>query len=512
MALDFEEIKATEDGLDVGARIERYASEGWESIPEDDRDARLKWWGVFYRKQTPGLFMMRIRIPNGIATNEQLEALGQIANEFGRGAIDITTRQQVQLRWLRIEDVPEILRRLKEVGLVTLQTGMDNIRNVVGCSAAGVTPNELFDASGVVREFTEIFVGNRAFTNLPRKFNVAITACLDNCVMAETQDLALIPATKEIGGRVLPGFNVLVGGKMGSGGYRIASPLDVFVEPHEAPRVAAEVIAIFRDYGSRQARNRSRFAFLVEEWGEARLRDELEDRLERPLARAGADARNAGTTDHVGVWRQASPGMNYVGLLVPVGRTSGKHFIELARLSKRYGKGEARFTIGQNILVPHVSDKDLTHVLESELLKELPYAPSTFARGTVSCTGKDFCALALIETKTYALDLVAAIEKERASPKRPISVNWSGCPAGCGSHQASDIGFVGRQTRVDGKVIDAVDVYVGGSSGPGAVPGMKVMENVPCTELPKLVGFLSQYGDYQHLHKQLQQLAATPAA
>ena len=511
MALDFEAIKTAEDGLDVGPRIAQYASEGWESIPENDRDARLKWWGVFYRKQTEGFFMMRIRIPNGMATSEQIRTIGEIANTYGRGAIDITTRQQVQLRWLAIADIPTILERLKEAGLVTLQTGMDSIRNVIGCSAAGVTPHELFDASGVVREFTDMFVGNRAFTNLPRKFNVTITGCLDNCTTPETQDLALIPATRTVDGATIVGFNVIVGGKMGSGGYRVATPLDVFVEPHEAARVAAEIVGIFRDHGSRAARNHQRFAFLVEEWGIPRLRYELENRLERSLMRAGADARNAGTTDHIGIWREAEQGMNYLGLLVPVGRTNGKHFVDLAALADRYGKGEVRFTIGQNVILPHVSDADLPQVVAAPLLKDLRYDPSNFARGTVSCTGKDFCALALIETKTYALDLASAIEKNGASPKKPISVNWSGCPAGCGSHQAADIGFVGRQTRVDGKIIDAVDVYVGGSAGPGAVPGMKVMENVPCAELPNLVGFLSRYGDYKDLRTQLLALAV-PAA
>jgi ferredoxin-nitrite reductase len=212
-----EEYKNERDGLEILADVPRYAREGWEAITEGDRE-RLKWAGVFFRRQTPGRFMMRVRIPNGITNAAQIRAIAEISEQFGKGFIDITTRQQIQLRWFGIEDVPEIWRRLHGVGLVSLQTGMDNIRNIVGCPAAGLTPNELFDASAVAREFTEIFVGNKAYTNLPRKFNVTITGCKENCTHAEAQDVALTPATRETGGAEVRGFNVVVGGKMGSGG------------------------------------------------------------------------------------------------------------------------------------------------------------------------------------------------------------------------------------------------------------------------------------------------------
>ena len=240
-----EEYKREKDGLDVLADVSRYAEEGWEAITDGDRE-RLKWTGVFFRRQTPGRFMMRIRIPNGITNTAQLRTIAEISRDFGKGFADITTRQQIQLRWFGIEDVPEIWQRLESVGLVSLQTGMDNIRNVIGCPAAGLTPNELFDASPVVREFTRMFVGNKAYTNLPRKFNVAITGCKENCAHAESQDIALTPATKEIDGSEVKGFNVAVGGKMGSGGYRIASPLDLFVGAAEAAEICSLIVFIDR--------------------------------------------------------------------------------------------------------------------------------------------------------------------------------------------------------------------------------------------------------------------------
>jgi ferredoxin-nitrite reductase len=506
-----EEIKAAKDGLDAGADIEQYARGGWESIPEDDRDARLKWWGVFYRKQTPGYFMMRIRIPNGIASADQIEEIGAIAREYGRDMLDITTRQQVQLRWIRIEDVLVILGRLREAGLVTLQTGMDNLRNVVGCPVAGLTPNELFDASSVAREFHDLIVGNRAFTNLPRKMNVTITGCLDKCTHAETQDIGLVPARRIVRGRAIEGFNVIVGGKMGSGGYRVATPLDVFVQPSEAASVVSEIALIFRDHGSREARNHARLAFLIEEWGISSFRLELERRLHRSLDPAGEDVRSDRVTDHLGVWRQREQNMNYVGLLVPVGRATGSQFEELARLSRRYGSSEVRLTIGQNAIIPNVRDDRLTALLEEPLLRAWRSDPSEPARGTVSCTGKDFCSLALIETKEYALELVQALEKRVRGHHTPVSIHWSGCPAGCGNHQVSDIGLQGRRTRIGGEIVDAVDIFVGGSSGPNAVPGVKVMENVPCKELPQVAEFLLRYGDFRHLREQLLSLGGAAA-
>src|SRR5499433_652841 len=305
-----EELKAQKDGLDVGEDIPRYARFGVEAIEEGDVD-RLKWWGVFLRKQTPGFFMMRLRIPNGVASIAHLRAIAAIANRVGRGRVDLTTRQQVQLRWVRISDVPGILDQLLDVGLVTLQTGMDNIRNIIGCPAFGLTPNELVDASPAIRAFTAMFVGSKTYTNLPRKFNVVITGCRENCTHAETQDVALVPALKSVGLDEVQGFNVLVGGKNGSGGYRVASPLDVFVRPEEAAEICGAIVLLFRDHGSRDARNKVRFAFLVEEWGEAQVRDALESRIGRPLERAGRDERLPKATDHVGVFRQKEPMLSY---------------------------------------------------------------------------------------------------------------------------------------------------------------------------------------------------------
>ncbi len=497
-----EEYKAEKDGLDVLQEVETFAKQGWETIPEGDRE-RLKWVGVFFRRQTPGHFMMRIRIPNGISHSSQLRTIGEISREFGKGFADITTRQQIQLRWFQIEHVPEIWARLRDVGLITLQTGQDNIRNVIGCPVAGLTPNELFDASPVVRQFTEMILGNKAYTNLPRKFNVAITGCKENCTHAESQDIALTPATKELAGAEVHGFNVAVGGKMGSGGYRIASPLDLFVTLDEAAEICSHITLIFRDHGAREARTRARLAFLIEDWGVEKFREVLEERAGHPLPSAGRDAREPNKrTDHIGIFRQKQTGLNYVGLAVPAGRVTTDHLLEVARLAYVYGKGEVRITTGQNLIIPNVPEQKLGDLTEEPLLRELRYDPSEIMKGLVSCTGIDYCHFALIETKEKALQTARYLEQKLPN-KKPITMHWSGCPSGCGNHAVADIGLLGRTVKVDGKIVDAVDVFVGGSAGPEPNPALKLLEGIPCDDLPQVLEGLIRHGAFRTMRQQL---------
>ena len=500
-----EEYKKEKDGLDVLQDVPRYATAGWEAITDGDKE-RLKWTGVFFRRQTPGYFMMRIRIPNGIASAVQLRAIGEISAQFGKGFADITTRQQMQLRWFMINHVPEIWERLKSVGLITLQTGMDNIRNVVGCPVAGLTPNELFDASPVVQEFTELFVGNKAYTNLPRKFNVTITACKDTCTHAEAQDIALTPATREIDGSEVKGFNVAVGGKMGSGGYRIASPLNVFVAPKEAAALCSHIVMIFRDHGVRESRTKARLAFLIEDWGVEKFRRELERRVDRPLCTAGRDARLPKHTDHVGLFRQKQSGLNYVGLAVPVGRVTSEQMLRLADLAEHYGSGQIRLTVGQNLIIPNVHDNRVGELSDEPLLQDLRYDPSEIMRGLVSCTGMDYCHFALIETKGWALKTARALEA-KLGKTQPLRMHWSGCPAGCGNHAAAEIGLLGKNIKVDGEVVEAVDVFAGGATGCEPNPPIKVMEDVPCDDLPNVLAGLARHGAFKAMRQQLRKLA-----
>ena len=499
-----EAIKKEKDALDVLRDIPQFAHDGWEAIPEDDRE-RLKWAGVFFRKQTPGNFMMRVRIPNGLTGATQFRTLAEISEELGRGFCDITTRQQIQLRWFKIENVPEIWRRLDMVGLVSLQTGMDDIRNVVGCPVAALTPNELFDASPVVRRFTEMFVGNKGYTNLPRKFNVTITACKDNCSHPESQDIALTPATKEIDGTEVKGFNVAVGGKMGSGGYRIASALNLFVTPEEAAAVCSDIVLIFRDHGFRELRTKARLAFLIEAWGVDKFRTEIERRADRALLSAGKDERSRSHTDHVGIYRQKQERLNYVGLAVPVGRITGEQMLEVARLAEEYGSGSIRLTVGQNLIIPNVPDSKIGDLTAEPVLRDLRYDPSEVMRGLVSCTGMDYCHFALIESKGWALKTAQALEA-KLGKTQSLRMHWSGCPAGCGNHATADIGLQGKNIKLNGEVVEAVDVFAGGAAGYEPNLPIKLMEDVPCEDLPDAIAGLVKHGAFKVMRQQLRKI------
>jgi nitrite reductase (NADH) large subunit len=497
-----EVMKQQKDGLDCLPDILRLTEDNrWQEMTEDDKQ-RAKWHGLFFRKPTPGNFMLRLRLAAGQTNARQLRVIADLSDEHGKGFCDLTTRQQIQLRWLTLADVADIWRRLADVGLHSKQTGMDNVRGVCGCPVAGLTPHELFDATPVVRAFDEMIVDNREFTNLPRKFNVTITGCLENCCHPETQDIALVPAYRELDGQQVNGFNVLVGGKQGSGGYRPATPLDVFVRPPDAARLCAEITRIFRDHGPRATRTRARLAFLLEERGAAWFRAELVRRWGGPLWQAGADLRKKTHADHLGIHPQKrprseaeGPALFYVGLLVPVGRITTAQLRQVADLAERYGGGDVRVTAGQNLVIPNIPEPRIGALADEPLFRELPFDPSPILRGLVACTGTDYCGLALIETKGYALEIARELEQRTAGRKvQPLTIHWSGCPAGCGLHQVATIGLQGCRSRVNGQVVDSVHVFVNGKTGPQPTVGTDLMYDVPVERLADalepLVSFL----------------------
>jgi ferredoxin-nitrite reductase len=479
------------DGLRILERLPQIIERGAEALTPAEKEL-LKWIGVFFRKPTPGKFMMRIRMPNGFVRSDQLRTIAQLSRRLGNSVLDITTRQQIELRGFTLDTVPDIWEKLRGVDLRTLQTGIDNVRNINGCAQAGLTPHELFDASPVVHELDRIIVGSKGnpeFTNLPRKFNITVTGCMDNCTHSESQDIALVPAKKA--GRL--GFNVLVGGKMGSGGFTVASPLNVFVEIFQAAAVVVELIKIYRDHGPRDARSKCRFAFLIEEWGVRRLRAELVSRLGHELAFQGRDMRGSTHADHLGVSSQKQANLSAVGVCIPTGRVNPEQLDEFARLADVYGNGEIRLTTGQNAIISNVPTDRVAGLLEEPLLKQLSPRPSPFVRGLVACVGTDYCNLALIETKSRALALSGALHDKMGNSVNPLTIHWSGCPAGCGNHQAADVGLRGFKTKIKGKIVDAVAIYIGGRTGPHAVAGQEILEMVPCDEsLPDVVANVIQ--------------------
>jgi len=473
------------DGLCIREDLPRIIREGHEALSPADKEL-LKWVGVFFRKPTPGRFMMRIRMPNGFANSRQLHAIADLSRRLGNLIVDITTRQQLQLRGFILDSIPEIWERLRGLDLRTLQTGQDNVRNLNGCALAGLTASELFDASPAIFALDQLIVGaegNPEFTNLPRKFNVTITGCLENCTHNESQDIALVPAAKQ--GR--PGFNVLVGGKMGSGGFTPAAPLDLFVQLHQAAEVVAELVRIYRDHGPREARSKCRLSFLIEERGLEWLRHELQARTPWRLESCGRDMRRLYHADHLGVVQQKQEGLVAVGLSVSSGRLHPDQMDELAHLAEEYGDGQVRLTTSQNAIIPNVPEASLDWLLREPLLREFSPQPSPFFRRMVACTGTDFCNLAQIETKSRAVELSQALEQRLGKNLEPLSIHWSGCPAGCGNHQAAQIGLRGFKANINGELTEAVAVYMGGQTGPHTRPGELVLDCVPCDQLADVV-------------------------
>lgn len=480
-----EAIKAAKDGLDVIDDLARFAAEGFGSISDDDFE-RLKWYGVFRRKPTPGYFMVRLRIPNGILTSAQMRELGNLTVCFGRGTADITTRQNIQLRWITIEQVPALFERLRMVGLTSQQSGMDNVRNYVGCPIAGLDPDEVLDAAPLTSALQAAILGRRAYSNLPRKFNISISGCRQDCGHAQANDLGFTPATAPDG---TVGFNVWVGGALGGKEPQLGEPLDAFVRPDEVVEVACRILEIFRDHGPRESRLHARLKVLLREWGVPRFRAAVERALGRPLPPAGRDEVRTHGGDHIGVHRQRQEGHVYVGLLVPVGRLEGRQMKELARLAEEYGAGELRLTTDQNVLIPHVHEQRLPALLAEPLLQELSPTPHPVMRGLVTCTGNDYCHFSLIDTKGRGLELARALAARLPAldPATRFRLHISGCPHACGQHQIADVGLQAARVRRGSEVLDAADVFRGGRLGHDGRLAQKTNDNVTFDELPDLL-------------------------
>ena len=506
----FEAFKAQKDGLDVLPDLLRYAAEQTpiEDIPEDDLD-RMKWYGVFHRKQTPGFFMMRLRTPGGRLSSAQLQAIGGIAREFGRGTADLTTRENIQLRWLTLPVIPEILARLERAGITTLQSGMDNVRNFIGCPIAGLDPAEVIDTTPLIRALQRALVGKREFTNLPRKFNVSIAGCREDCGHAQTQDLGFVPATHEFDGRRVVGFNVLVGGALGGTSPRLATPLDVFLRPEEVVDFFTALLLVYRDNGPREQRTKSRIKWLVAEWGEERLRDEVEERIGHDLRRAGRveTIHNAG--NHLGVHPERTLNVNFVGLHVPVGRVTADQLDELGRLADEYGAGELRLTVDQNVVIPHVTDARLDRLLAEPLLQELRPNPPPVWRNLVCCTGNDYCHFSAIDTKGHAVALARDLENRGVEVPSNTRIHISGCVHACGKHHVGDIGIQGTTVRVDGELREGAHLFAGGRLGEYSRLAELVREDVLIEDLTESVQELL-LKRVPHRHHADLPLAATP--
>lgn len=493
----FERIKAEKDGLEVRKDLNHFAQIGWEAIDESDRDYRLKWLGVFFRPVTPGKFMMRLRIPHGIMSSAQMRMLAEVIQRYGPdGSADITTRQNLQLRGIRIEDLPHIFEQIQSHGLTSMQSGMDNVRNITGSPVAGIEEGELYDTRELVQQVQDMIThqgqGNPAFSNLPRKFNIAIAGCRDNSVHAEINDIAFVPAFKD----EQFGFNVLVGGFFSAKRCDAAIPLKAWVTPDQVVALCAAILVVYRDNGPRANRQKSRLMWLIDDMTLDGFRAAVEQQLGFSLAEAAPkDEIIWDKRDHIGVHNQKQAGLRFVGLHVPVGRLDADQMLELARLAEVYGSGEIRLTVEQNVIIPNVPESRLSALLSEPLLQIFSIEPSPLARSLVSCTGAQFCNFALVETKQRAVAIVKALEQE-LDISHPVRMHWTGCPNSCGQPQVADIGFMGTKVRKNGKTLEGVDIYMGGTVGKDAHLGTCVMKGIACEDLKPIVKdlLIQQFG------------------
>lgn len=461
----FEFVKLEKDGLDViRTIIEHYASEGYDSIPADDLD-RFKWAGVYQQKPRDGHFMMRVRINSGIMTANQARALAEIARLYGRELIDITTRQAIQFHWLTVENFPDIFKRLEAASLYSYEACGDCPRTIVGNPLAGIDKDELFDTKDIVDEINNFFVLNRDFSNLPRKFKMSISANPYNNAQAEINDLAYTPAVKIIEGKEVTGFHLMVGGGLSTKPH-LAQKLDVFIRPEVALKVAIGVATLFRDYGYREKRHHARLKFLVADWGVEKFKEKLVE-LVGELPSRGEDKTTGWHAAYFdGVHPQQQEGLNYVGLNVPVGRLNTDELLQLADLADTFGDGTIRTTMSQNIILSGVPDAKVSALLQASVLQRLTPTPKNFISRTMSCTGKEFCNLAIVETKQHAVSVAQYLD-EHVQLDEKLRIHFIGCPNACGHKQLADIGLQGSLIKTPEGMVEAFDIAVGGTLGGG---------------------------------------------
>ena len=446
-------------------RLEKYIAEGdYREITPDDIE-RLKWYGIFYRRATPGLFMLRIRVTAGVLNYRQALKLAEISRKYAKGVIEITSRQQVQIRHIELKHIGQILKELNSVGLTTLQTGADNVRNIVGDPLAGLALESEIDTVPLAYAMTDTILGKKEYADLPRKFNPAILGSKRDSINALYNDFVLYLAEKD----GVKGFNLHIGGKMGSGGPEKAIDVDIFVSPSEVIEIFRAVVEIYRDFGNRENRNKNRIYFLLKEWGIERFRKAVERKLKRALPSAGKVLVQS-RGERKGIIPQREKGLYAVLFSLPAGKISSEDFRGLALLSKNYGNGELRLTTYQNVYIVNVKENKIRQLLMEPLYEKFEKSGGDWIVNTVACAGSDTCHFGVIENKSDAVR-VARYLKERINLDIPIRIHWSACAKGCGQHGCGDIGLVGTKIRERGRAVLAVEVFVGGNH---SVPAKKV--------------------------------------
>jgi len=507
-----ERLKLAKNPWDAFDEVRQFAREGRTSVVPEWASLYFKWWGVYTQgdgvgatggKGGEGLasdyFMMRIGIPNGILTAHQLRIIAGLTRKYARNLADITVRQNIQLHWLTIESLPEVVDALDAIGLSPKGACGDVVRNVTGCPLAGIAADEVLDASPIAIEVAHLLTANPEFYNLPRKFKISATGCPSWCTYPEINDIALTPAKRD--GEL--GYSLRVGGGL-SNEPHIALRLDAFVRPDQAVRTIRAVTELFREQqGLRESRDRARlkYLFMKEGWTPQRFHDELQSRLDFTLLPAGEEAVPSDVfRDHAGVHPQRQAGLSYVGATVLRGRLAGEQLEAAAELSERFGNGQLRATVSQNLVFINVPNAKTGELVRELGQIGLHVEASNFWRGTVACTGTEFCKLAITETKGFARWLVDELEERVPQFDQQLRLHVTGCPNSCGQHWIADIGIEGKKIKHEGKLTDAYYFCLGGAVGQFANVARPVGYRCPAPLVPEAIErLLRQYlSDRKH--------------
>lgn len=478
-----ERIKLEKSGLDVWQDIaERYSKEGFAAITEDDME-RFKWQGIYQQRPKTGHFMMRLKVPGGALTSQQMRVVGALARQYAQGIADITTRQDFQMHWLTIEIIPDVVNRLKEVGLTTVGACGDIARNICSSPLAGIDPNEFLNPLPLVNEATEFFLGNRDYADLPRKHKMLVVGN-PATGQIEINGISLYGVKRADDDSV--GYGVRVGGGLSTEPH-LAQDLGVFVKPEEALRVLEMITAIYRDHGYRKSRKHARLKYLVADWGAAKFRAKTEEYLGYKLRDAEpTDGKIQGYQDKLGVHRQAQDGLSFIGVPVVSGRMTSDQIDAVAGLADEFGTGDVRLTVMQNLYLINIPNEKVDTVLERLRAIGLPVETSPVTRGVVACTGIEFCNLAVTETKQRAKTIVNLLDEGvKWSESEFFRINVNGCPNSCGQHWIADVGLQGCTKKIDGQLVEHFDMFLGGTLGSGAQFNRRIKrvtaEEVPAT-------------------------------
>jgi sulfite reductase (ferredoxin) len=488
------------EGLD---EIRRFARGGFNSIPPEWIGTYFRWWGVYTQGDGAGVlggkggegkalpcFMVRIRIPNGLLQAQQLRAIAQVTERYARGSADLTVRQNIQLHWVTIEALPEVLDTLWRAGLTTMGSCGDDTRNITGCPLAGVDADEIFDASALALEANQFFVGNAEFYNLPRKFKICITGCRSWCAYPEINDVGLTAITRKLGGEDEIGFSLRIGGGLSTDPY-LGARLNAFVAQNQLVPVLRGIAEIFREsevLRENRERARLKFLFLRHGWTAQRFQEELESKLGFRLDPAVEEQLpNDLYRDHVGIHAQKQPGHFYVGAAVLRGRITAQQMRAAADLSEVYAGGQLRTTNMQNLLIVNVPRHNVDALAKQLDAAGLPVQGSPFWRGAVACSGSEFCKLAITETKNFSRWLVEELEERLPGFEQHLKLHITGCPNSCGQHWIADIGIEGKKIKVGSRMEDAYYFCVGGAVGLHQSIARPVGYRCLATEVPEAI-------------------------